>query len=153
MGRCSIPPLFTYLQSASGISIDRSRSFMYTDGVQDDLALGGSNITVQCLAGFVNVGGSLTIVCTEANSWTQFPNCSPLSPTTVALPLRCPVPNNAWRLDNGYVSNFGSLIEYNDNTALGNIRVLVDEILNCASLFSDRLSCFLVLFWLRDGFG
>lgn len=123
MGRCSIPALFNYLGSGPGISINQSLSFLYTDGVQEDQAFGGSNITVQCLAGFINVGGSLTIVCTEANSWTAFPNCTSLSTTTatttVALPLRCSVTDNTWKLDNGYLSNIGTITVYNDNTGLG----------------------------------
>ncbi len=121
MGRCWIPTLFTYLQNSGGIHIDQSLSFIYTDGNNDNQALGGSNITVQCAKGYVLSGGSLTIICTQANSWTTFPNCTFNSSgtTTATPPLRCPVRNNSWIFANGYISNTNDLTVYDDNTAKG----------------------------------
>jgi hypothetical protein len=121
-GRCSIPTLFEFLQNAAGIRIDQSRSFIYTDGVNDNQALGGSNITVQCATGYINVGGSLTIICTKANNWTPLPNCtynSSTTTTTAAPPLRCPVTKDTWIFTNGYMSNTKGITVYDDNTAKG----------------------------------
>ncbi len=121
MGSCSIPALFTFLQTyAYGIRIDRSLSFIFTNGVNNDQALGGSNITIQCADGYKNVGGSLTIICTAGNTWTTFPNC--ISTTTTAVtPVRCPVTQDIWTFTNGYISNTNGATEYADNTAIGDI--------------------------------
>ena len=124
-GRCSIPVLFTYLQTASGIRITRQDSFIYTNGVDDDLALGGSNITIRCANGFANIGGSLTIVCTDANSWTPFPNCTATSMTTTAPPPnRCSVTEGTFTFANGYLFNTRNLTIYDDNTARGSPQTL-----------------------------
>jgi hypothetical protein len=121
MGQCSIPTLSTFLQTADGILIDQSLSFIATNGVDNDQALGGSNITVQCANGYINVGGSLTIICTQDNSWTTFPNCISTSTTTTtaASPVRCPVTVDTWTFANGYMSNTQNIIVYSDNTAQG----------------------------------
>lgn len=120
-GRCSIPVLFTYLQTTPSVRASRQDSFIYTNGVNDDEALGGSNITVRCTDGFRHIGGSLTIVCTESNTWTTFPNCTPVSTTTTPPPPnRCPVTDDTWTFPNGFLSNTRDLTVYNDDTAKGN---------------------------------
>ena len=119
-GRCSIPVLFTYLQTTSGVRATRQDSFIYTNGVNDDEALGGSNITVQCSSGYRHIGGSLTIICTESNSWTTFPNCTPISTTTTPPPPnRCTVTENTWSFPDGFLSNTRNLTVYDDDTAKG----------------------------------
>jgi len=124
MGNCSISTLFTFLQNADGIKINQFISFIYTPEGDDDQALGGSNITIQCADGYQNVGGSLTIVCTQANSWTPFPDCiSNSTSTTVATPVRCPVTKTTWRFTPGYISKTSDVTVYNDNTAIGNIEL------------------------------
>src|SRR5271155_4321397 len=121
MGTCSIPILLQFLENADGIRMNPSLSFIYTDEGDDNQALGGSNITVQCADGYTNVGGSLTIVCTQANSWTAFPICfsTTITTTTAAPSVRCPVTNDTWTFANGYISNTQNLAAYDDNTAKG----------------------------------
>jgi hypothetical protein len=130
MGQCSISTLFTYLQNANGILIIQSLSFIYTNGVDNDQALGGSNITVQCADGYINVGGSLTIICTQANSWTTFPNCfsTTTTTTTVAPPVRCPVTVDTWTFANGYISKTQNIAVYDDNTAQGKAEINSDQL-------------------------
>ena len=130
MGTCSIPLLFTYIQAAPGILVNRSLSFIFHNGIQTDLALGGSNVTVYCASGFRNIGGSLTIICTEANTWTSFPNCTAIpttTTTTVPSPARCPVTDNTLTFANGFLSNTRDLTTYNDDTAEGNILTQTNE--------------------------
>ncbi len=122
MGSCPIPTLFTFLGSTSGILIDRSLSFILTNGVDNNQALGGSNITIQCADGYKNVGGSLTIICTAGNTWTTFPNCISTT-TTAAPPVRCPVTADTWTFPNGYRSDTSGVTVYDDNTATGNTRI------------------------------
>jgi hypothetical protein len=121
MGTCSIPILLKFLENADGIRINALLNFIYTDEGDDNQALGGSNITVQCADGYTNMGGSLTIVCTQANSWTAFPDCilNTKATTTVAPSVRCPVTNGTWTFANGYISNTQNLTAYEDNTAKG----------------------------------
>ena len=130
MGRCEIPSFFKYLKDSDGINIIQSLSFIYTDGKDDSQALGGSNITVQCEKGYVNVGGSLTIVCTQANSWTTLPNCIATSTTTTtaAPPVRCPVTKDTLTFTNGYMSNTKGLTVYDDNTAKGNAETKIHQV-------------------------
>lgn len=122
-GRCSIPVLFTYLQTSPGIRVNRSLSFIFTTDEEENLALGRSNVTTFCANGFRNVGGSLTIVCMDTNNWTPFPNCTAIpttTTTTVPPPLRCPVTDDTLQFANGYLFNTRNLTIYDDDTAKGN---------------------------------
>lgn len=120
MGNCSIPTLFTFLQNAEGIRTNRSLNFIYTNSVDDNQALGGSNITVQCVNQYKNVDGSLTIVCTQNYNWTTFPNCVSTSiSTTVVTPVRCSVKQDTWTFTNGYMSITSGATAYDDNAAVG----------------------------------
>jgi hypothetical protein len=121
MSGCSSSILFTYLQSADGIRTNALLTFIYTNGADDDQVLSGSNITVQCADGYTNVGGSLTIICTQANSWTTFPNCISTTTTTAVPSVRCPVIVDTWTFANEYMSNTQDLTLYNDNTAQGKV--------------------------------
>jgi hypothetical protein len=122
MGQCSVTDLFKYVQTADGIIIVPSLSFIYTNIGDSDHALGGSNITVQCGDGYINIGGPLTIVCTQSNVWTNYPICFSLTTTTVAPPPRCPVAADTWNFPNGYLSNTQNIVLYSDNTAQGKVK-------------------------------
>ncbi|CAF3828691.1 unnamed protein product [Rotaria magnacalcarata] len=128
MGACPISSLFEFIRTAVGIWINQSTNFIYTNGVDDNHALGGSNITVQCFNGYINVGGSLTIICTQTNTWTLYPRCIPISTstskiTTVGNSLRCRITDDTWKFTNGYISNTKNILVYNDNTAAGFIMI------------------------------
>lgn len=153
MGTCSIPVLFTYIQTAIGIRVNRSLSFIFHNGVQTDLALGGSNVTIHCVNGFRNVGGPLTIICTEGNTWTPFPNCTAIpttTTTTVPSPARCSITDNTWTFPNGFLSNTRDLTSYNDDTAEGNASVGREEMF--IRLYR-RFCCYFMFGWLCDRFG
>lgn len=123
-GRCSISILFTYLQTTPGVRATRQNSFIYTNGVDQDQALGGSNITLDCRDGYRNIGGSLTVICTEGNTWTQFPNCTPISTTTTPPPPnRCLVEDDTWTFPYGFLSSTRNLTIYDDDTAKGNTEI------------------------------
>lgn len=122
-GRCTISTLFNYLQNTDGIHIIQSLSFIYTDGNNDNQALGGSNITVECSNGYVYSGGPLTIVCTKSNSWTAFPKCTYNSSATVPTaspPVGCPYTEDTLDFDNGHLSNTKNLLIYDNDIAQGN---------------------------------
>ena len=125
LGSCVISDLFTFIETSQGIRSDPAKSFVFTNGVDDTRALGGSNVTLDCQTDFVNVGGALTIVCTENNTWTTFPQCvstaTATTPTADAVDasVRCPVNNDTWIFAHGYMSNTSGLFLYSDNTAKG----------------------------------
>ncbi|CAM2719669.1 unnamed protein product [Rotaria socialis] len=128
MGACPISSLFDFIRTTEGIWINQSTNFIYTNGVDDDHALGGSNITIRCSNGYINVGGSSTVICTQANTWTLYPQCIPISTSTskiatVRRSLRCGVTDDTWQFTNGYISNTTNMLVYNDNTAAGCIMV------------------------------
>ena len=139
MGSCLIESLFEFIRTADGIDIDRSKSYLFTNGIDDDHALGGSNITVQCREGFTQVGGGLTIICTIASTWTPFPQCVPITTvtsSTVAPPsqatttltvapelLRCPYTDETLSFPNGRLANTKNLALYSDMTAKGSLLV------------------------------
>ena len=143
MGKCDIPTLFTFLQTTGGIRIDQSRSFIYHNGAEEDQALGGSNITIECASGYRNVGGSLTIICTEANTWTAFPHCvaTSSSTTTVASAIRCPVTDDTWTFPNGYMSDTEALTTYDDDTAEGVAVISCSPGYVLGSISSGRYKC------------
>ena len=142
IGRCPIPTLFNFIQTAPGVRIDRSLSFIFTDST-DDEALGGSNITVRCANGYKNVGGAPTIICTDQNVWTPFPNCvSTSSSTTTAIPTaRCPVTADTWTFTNAYMSSTSGLTIYSDDTAIGFVVVSCSSGYTMDSVSGDKLSC------------
>ena len=120
LGSCPIPVLFDYIKTGEGLKLNQSKSFIYTDGVDDTKALGGSNITLECQEGFANLGGSFTIVCTEDDTWTPFPKCvSTSTATTTKAPVRCPYGNDTFTFADGYVSKGDELLLYSDQTAGG----------------------------------
>jgi len=97
-----------------------SQSFISIGGDDDNQAMCGSNMTVECVRRFKNVGGPLTIVCTDSKTWTPFPKCiySWTTTTTLATPARCPVTDDTFKFPNGYVSTNNAPV-YSDNTAAG----------------------------------
>ena len=119
MGGCSISDLDAFFNDAYGIRIVESMRFIFTNDADDNQALGGSNITVECLKRHENIGGPLTIICTEANSWTPFPQCVSTM-TTTAPPAQCPYTEDMLTFQNGYLSNTDGFVIYNGNTATGN---------------------------------
>jgi len=129
-GSCKVAELFDFIRNADGIEVDRSKSFIYTNGLDDDLALGGSNITITCRDGYTNIGGPSLITCTSSSTWSTFPQCvSTASSTTqpdVPAPTpspRCAYDDQSWTFQNGYLSSTRNLIVYNDNTAEGYLEV------------------------------
>ena len=124
MGSCCISELFDFIRNTDGIEVDRQNSFLYTNGVNDKRAIGGSNITILCQENYEMIGGSPTVLCTEENLWTPFPQCVPLP--TLAEPdpssLRCPIDADTWNLPNGYLSQSRNVLVYSDNTASGKQR-------------------------------
>jgi len=116
--------LLTFLQTSPGIQVDQSLIFVYTEAFDNTQALGGSNITIQCVDNYKNIGGSLTIICTKNNTWTTFPNCvSTSTSTTTVTPVRCSVNQETWIFSNGYISDTSGLTVYNDGTATGNLEI------------------------------
>ena len=168
MGSCPIESLFEFLRTTEGVEPDRSKSYLYTNGIDDDHALGGSNITVQCREGFTQVGGGLTIICTIANTWTPFPQCLPITTvtsSTVATPsqatttltvapefLRCPYTDETLKFPNGRLADTKNLALYSDMTAKGSLLIecLPGSVMDTISgglfscndgLWSSRPSC------------
>lgn len=120
LGSCPIPVLFDYIKTGEGLKLNQSQSFIYTDGVDDTKALGGSNITLECQEGFANLGGSFTIACTEDNTWTPFPKCvSTSTATSTKATVRCPYTNDTLTFADGYISKGDDLLLYSDKTAEG----------------------------------
>ena len=138
MGSCPIQILFGFLETADGITIDSATNFLYSNGVDDNQALGGSNITIQCQDGYTNVGGALTIICTAANIWTPFPQCHSVSTTTTSSTaakdttpstvapalLRCPYVSDTLLFPGGKLADTSNLALYSDNTAAGILSTL-----------------------------
>lgn len=126
MGSCCISDLFDFIRNTDGIQVDRQNSYLYTNGVNDKRAIGGSNITILCQDNYEMIGGSPTVLCTEENLWTPFPQCVPLPTLTEPDPssLRCPVDAETWSLPNGYLSQSRNVVVYSDNTASGKRRTL-----------------------------
>jgi hypothetical protein len=130
VGACSISELFTFIQTTVGVQITGLPSCINTNGVDNNLALGGSNITVKCRYGYTNTGGPLTIVCTQANTWTPFPICVSTM-TTAASSLQCPYTDGMLTFENGYLSNVDGFVIQNGNTATGNTRSFFFESVFC----------------------
>ena len=124
LGSCPLSTLFDFIGTTVGITIDQSKNFVYTNGIDDSQALGGSNITLNCQDGYTNLGGPLTIVCTVQNTWSPFPQCVSTTTTTQSAP-RCPYTSDTLQFANGYVSQSSNLLLYSDNTAQGRGRVWV----------------------------
>lgn len=125
MGSCLISELFDFIRTTEGIRVDRENSNIYTNGVDETRAIGGSNITINCRDGYENIGGSPLIECTEQNRWTPFPQCVAIPSLSTPDPssLRCPINDRSWDIDYGYLSQTRNLLVFSDNTANGNIAV------------------------------
>lgn len=129
--------LSDFIQQTNGIEIDQSKSFIFTDGIDDSRALGGSNITVDCRIGYENHGGSSLIQCTEQNTWTTFPQC--VSTSSDSKSLRCSIFDDTWFIPNGYLSKTDDILIYSDNTVSGESR-------SCYFIFVLRMTIIFFFF-------
>jgi hypothetical protein len=126
-GRCVVETLFGFIRNADDLRFNTSMSFVFTTTDNDTMAIGGSNVTLECRNNYMNIGGSLTIVCTKDNVWTSFPRCvstsnettTTIATTDAAAALRCALTNETWLFPNGYILNTANITAYVDNTVEG----------------------------------
>ncbi|CAF1017271.1 unnamed protein product [Adineta steineri] len=143
-GRCSVSQLTDFMGGSNGIiEIILNSSFIYTDGVDESKAMGGSNITFQCSQNSQNVGGPLTVVCNDDNNWTPFPNCISTGPVATPVPAqgRCPVNDDIWTFPNGYISSDTLPVVYSDNTTPSNVTVMCTRGYQMDSLSQGAYIC------------
>lgn len=153
MGSCCIEDLFDFIRKTEGIQVDRQKSFIYTNGVDDKRAIGESNITINCRDGYDLIAGSPLIVCTEQNTWTPFPQCVAIPSVSVPDPssLRCPIDSDSWNIPNGYLSETRNLLVYSDNTANGkrqNLYLLSFLIYSSIFLLLFRIDSRIMFCWI-----
>ncbi|CAF1497655.1 unnamed protein product, partial [Adineta steineri] len=115
---CSIPSLTKLLPSIPGLQV--------TDQIQlkqipeeSTLVHNGSYVVFSCMSGYTNAGGNLNVMCMNG-SWTQAPECVPISQVTKVSSTgksACPYLASMINITNGHASNLSGLTLSVENKA------------------------------------
>jgi hypothetical protein len=123
-GRCTTAPVFAFILSPLTAASMTSNGSYYlpTDGTDNTTVISGAFVPMQCLSGYVNIGGPFNITCV-GGTWTTLPNCvsntgsgAMTTTTTMGTPasVQCSYDATTFTIANGFPSNTSGVLIYSN---------------------------------------
>ncbi|CAF0831335.1 unnamed protein product [Adineta steineri] len=118
-GRCSYMAFNNFIRTAN--TLKTTDQFNLVAVSQDtNTLLTNSYFVLTCIAGYINIGGSLNVTCLMDGSWSQFPNCvlntqSRADAWSGSKP--CNYESSMLNLTNGYADFYNGIMSPTDSQA------------------------------------